>query len=34
MYRTYKEDMAKILEVMARQKGLSTTYEGTTASAT
>ena len=34
MYRTYKEDMAKTLEVMARQKALSTSFEGTTASAT
>ena len=34
MFRTYKEDMAKTLEVMARQKGVSTTFEGTTASAT
>ena len=33
IFRTYKEDMAKTLEVMARQKGLSTTFEATTPSA-
>lgn len=27
MHMTYKEDMAKTVEVMARQQGLSTTYE-------
>lgn len=27
MMSTYKEDMAKALEVIAREKGLSTTYE-------
>ena len=31
---TYKEDMAKTLEVMARRQGLSTTYDDTSASAT
>ena len=34
MQMTYKEDMAKTMEVMARRQGLSTTYDDTSASAT
>ena len=34
MLSTYKEDMAKTLEVMARQQGLSTTYERLSPTAT
>ena len=34
MLSTYKEDMAKTLEVIARQQGLSTTYERLSPTAT